>query len=522
MSDNPKDDDWGMTIPPKRLDEFKPKESVENFAPKTDAPPGAPPADDWGMTTPNVKIPQNAVPPQNPMPSQPNSDFDHTTPNINIPQQFSETPKAPSSPPADDWGMTEANVNIPQASKKEDWQMPAPVFRISEGETPVFDKTTPNFNLKNLDEDFGSPYDQEEAGHKTTPYYRLPENQTESSPAAPSQSAVAEQSADNENKEKPAVKAKSGNGKWILMLGGLFAFFLLLTTILVAAYFLYFDTGGTVKSIPQAANKSPETAPAVAPTVAAANNLPATITYKGDMVLVAAGEFTMGSDTGGDESKPAHKITVPTFYIDKTEVTNAQYKEFCTANGKQPPPDPFWEKGYFEKRPNAPVLGVSFDDAKAFAIWAGKRLPTEQEWEKAASWDAAKQSKLEFPWGASFESGKAAFGLNTPKDVGSITSGASPSGAMDMAGNVAEWVDAFFQPYPGNTTSNPNFGESNRVVRGGHFSSKTNDFLTTTKRIYVPPTVASGEDEDKLFAAAIGFRCAVSADDARLQEVLKK
>jgi formylglycine-generating enzyme required for sulfatase activity len=93
---------------------------------------------------------------------------------------------------------------------------------------------------------------------------------------------------------------------------------------------------------------------------------------------------------------------------------------------------------------------------------------------------------------------------------------------MDMAGNVAEWVDAFFQPYPNNVASNPNFGETNRVVRGGHFGSKSNDLLKTTKRIYVPPGVASGEDEEKLFAAAIGFRCAVSADDARLQESLKK
>src|SRR5207253_10748079 len=100
--------------------------------------------------------------------------------------------------------------------------------------------------------------------------------------------------------------------------------------------------------------------------------------------------------------------------------------------------------------------------------------------------------------------------------------GANPAGAFDMAGNVAEWVDAFFQPYPGNTSSNPNFGETNRVVRGGFFGSKTNDFLKTTKRIYVPPTVASGEDEEKLFAAAIGFRCAVSADDARLQAAFKK
>ncbi len=521
MSDNPKDDDWGITMPPKRLDDLKPKESIENFAPKTDDVPGAPSADDWGMTTPNVKIPPNALPPQNQASNLPVSDFDQTTPNINIPQQFSETPSVPSSPPADDWGMTQTNVSLPKDDKKDDWQMPSPVFRISEGEKPSFDKTTPNINLQNNAGDFGAPFNGEDIGNNTTPYYRLEENQIEQNPVAQMPPPVAEQSAENSQPE-PVAKAKSGNAKWILLLGGLFSFFFVVTASLIAIYFLYFDTSNTVKSIVPPTNKPADTAPTVAPTVATTASLPASIKYKGEMILVAAGEFTMGTETGGDESKPTHKITVPAFYIDKTEVTNAQYKEFCKETSKTPPPDPFWEKGYFENRPNAPVLGVSFDDAKAFAAWAGKRLPSEAEWEKAASWDEAKQSKLDFPWGASFENGKAAFGLKTTKDVGSFSSGTSPSGAMDMAGNVAEWVDAFFQPYPGNTTSNPNFGETNRIVRGGHFGSKTNDFLKTTKRIYVPPTVASGEDEEKLFAAAIGFRCAVSADDARLQEFLKK
>lgn len=510
MSDNPKDDDWGMTTPNLRLDDDKKKDALPNFQPKQEQTPSLPP-DDWSMTTPNVNVPPSSLPPQN----APLSDFDQTTPNINVPSQFTEQPKtgAPPVQPDNDWGMTEANVRLPKEQNKNDWQMPAPVFRVSEGEKPNFDKTTPNFNFQSDSDDYGD----ENFNNKTTPYYRLPENQAEPQNVPPD--AIAEPAAEAPQ-AAPAAPQKSGNAKWILILGGLFAFFLIATAGVIAAYFLYFSTPNIVSST--TANKS-ETAPTVAPTPApVTNTLPAKINYKGDMFLVAAGEFTMGSDNGGDESKPAHKVTVPAFYIDKTEVTNAQYKEFCDATGKQPPPDPFWEKSYFEKRPNAPVLGVSFDDAKAFAAWAGKRLPTEEEWEKAASWDAAKQTKLDFPWGASFASGKTAFGLSTPKDVGAYPAGASPSGAMDMAGNVAEWVDAFFQPYPGNTSSNENFGETNRVVRGGHFGAKSNDLLKTTKRIYVPPTIASGEDEEKLFAAAIGFRCAVSADDARVQEFLKK
>ena len=462
MSDNPKDDDWAMTTPNLRLDD-----ELQKDAPPKVETPNLPPADDWGMTAQNVNIPPNAF----------------------------------------------TTKETPALGKNDDWQMPTPVFRVSEGETPNFDKTTPNFNLKNLDENFPV---EEDSGNKTAPYYHLPENQTAPQSAAPP--IIAGQTDENLPPKTAVVKPKSGNAKWILLLGGLFAFFLLVTAGLVAAYFLYFDTPNNVKS-ETPANKTATPAPTSAPV---SNTLPSSIDYKGAMVLVAAGEFSMGSDTGGDESKPAHKVTLPAFYIDKTEVTNAQYKEFCAANGKTPPTDPFWEKGYFEKRPNAPVLGISFDDAKEFAAWAGKRLPSEEEWEKAASWDTATQTKFDFPWGATFQNGKAAFGLQTPKDVGSFAAGASPSGAMDMAGNVAEWVDAYFQPYAGNTTSNPNFGETNRIVRGGHFGSKTDDFLKTTKRIYVPPTVASGEDEEKLFAAAIGFRCAVSADDARLQDSLKK
>ena len=512
MSNNPKDDDWGMTMPNVRLEDQLKKDGAPQ-AKKPEATPSLPP-DDWGLSAPNVNIPNNAIPPANQASNQPISDFDKTTPNINIPQNFKEQPK-PSVPPADDdWGLSAPNINVPKERKNDDWQMPTPKFQVSEGATPNFDKTTPNINLKGVEGDFGD----ENFGNNTTPYYRLPENQPQQTPPA-SAALAADESAETAAPAAPAAQ-KSGNAKWILILGGLFAFFLLLTGGLVGAYFLFFDTANNVKSN---ANVPSNTAPVTTPTTApVTSNLPATVNYKGDMVLVAGGEFTMGSDAGGDESKPAHKVTVPAFYIDKTEVTNAQYKEFCTAMGKTPPADPFWEKGYFENRPNAPVLGVSFDDAKAFAEWAGKRLPTEAEWEKAASWNEATQSKLEFPWGASFETGKSAFGLNTPKDVGAFAAGASPSGAMDMAGNVAEWVDAFFQPYPGNTTTNANFGETNRVVRGGHFGAKSNDLLKTTRRIYVPPTIASGEDEEKLFAAAIGFRCAVSADDARLQEVLRK
>lgn len=466
----PKDDDWGMTLPNLNLDP-----ASKPSAPNKTAPPAAP-TDDWGMTAPDVKIP---LPP----------DPDKTVPNIEIPKDISDA-----------WAPAPKTIEEPAGKNSQSWSMPDPVFRVSEGAKPNIDKPSP----MPTDDDFGQ---------RTVANLHIPPAQIAPPPA-------------NFDPEPPAAPVaaplpqKKGNMKWILLLGGLFSFFLVVTVAIVAVYFLYFTTPGDIKSSPA---KAPEPAATKsAPVAAAPASLPQKIDYKGEMMLVAAGEFTMGANDASDEAKPAHSVTLPDFYIDRTEVTNADYKAFCDATGKQPPPDPFWEKGYFEKRPKAPVLGVSFDDAKAYAAWAGKRLPTEQEWEKAASWDPKSKSKLAFPWGANFENGKAAFGLTTPKDVGSFAAGASPSGALDMAGNVAEWVDSFFTAYPGDTSSNPNFGETNRVVRGGHFSSKTNDFLKTSKRIYVPPTIASGEDEEKLFAAAIGFRCAVSADDARVRESITK
>jgi formylglycine-generating enzyme required for sulfatase activity len=292
-----------------------------------------------------------------------------------------------------------------------------------------------------------------------------------------------------------------------------------------AFYFLFLNKPHTAQNVGTPKEESKETITSTAPIAAAPQAeavLPKEINYKGAMVLVAAGEFTMGSDTGAEESKPAHQVILPAFYIDKTEVTNAEYKKFCDATDKTYPPNPILEKDYFIKRPNAPVVGVSFAEAQEYAAWAGKRLPTEAEWEKAASWDETAQSKRQFPWGDNFQKSNVAFGTGAISDVGKFSGGASACGAFDMAGNVLEWVDAFFQPYPNGASTNTEFGGKNRVVRGGHFGSKTNDSLKTTKRIYVAPDIASGEDDEKLVAAIIGFRCAVSADNPKVKEVLQE
>jgi len=252
----------------------------------------------------------------------------------------------------------------------------------------------------------------------------------------------------------------------------------------------------------------------------AASEAPAAaeIEYTGPMLLVKAGEFIMGDDGHEQNEKPAHKVTLSDYYIDKFEVTNAQYKRFCDETGRPYPTNPHWDEAYFNNHPDSPVVGVNWNDAAAYAKWAGKRLPTEQEWEKAASWDPSAQQKRLWPWGNSPDAARISLGGDRPGSVGGQPGGASAYGVQDLSGSVAEWVDAFYGPYPGSRSSDPNFGTNNRVVRGGHFRLDIND-VRTTSRFYHGPEFESAEK--KLRSWLTGFRCAVSADDPKLREFLR-
>lgn len=258
--------------------------------------------------------------------------------------------------------------------------------------------------------------------------------------------------------------------------------------------------------------------------VEAGNALATEIDYKGPMVLVAQGEFMMGSDNFNPEEKPSHKVMLPDFYIDKHEVTNEQYRKFCDETRRPYPTDPWWGKkimnvdDYFRSQPRLPVVGVSWDDAVAYAKWAGKRLPSEAEWEKAASWDAQESKKHQWPWGETREAGLANVGSDRPQLVGQMPNGASAYGVQDMAGNVAEWVNDHFQAYPGNATANAAFGTKFRVVRGDSFRGSL-DGARTTRRFHVAPQFTVAEKAERSWL--IGFRCAVAADDPKLKEFLQ-
>jgi formylglycine-generating enzyme required for sulfatase activity len=246
------------------------------------------------------------------------------------------------------------------------------------------------------------------------------------------------------------------------------------------------------------------------------------IDYTGLMELIPAGAFIMGDNKHRPDEGPEHEVTLQSFYIDKFEVTNEQYRKFCDETHRSYPPSPFWNPEYFTTQPQSPVVGVSWDDAAAYAKWAGKRLPTEQEWEKAASWDPDAHKKRQWPWGDAAEENRSNLGLQrTAVSLAAVNQnpgGASAYGVHDMAGNAAEWVDAYYEPYSGNTKPNPEFGARNRVVRGGTSISNFED-ARTTRRFSRPADYSAEEKASNAYL--IGFRCAVSADDAKLQEYLK-
>lgn len=182
------------------------------------------------------------------------------------------------------------------------------------------------------------------------------------------------------------------------------------------------------------------------------------------MILVPAGSFAMGSTNQWDET-PERKVSVPAFYIDTYEVTHEQYANFLTATGRRAPVD--WPDGNMpEKLKRHPIVNVTWHDAAAYATWAGKRLPTEAEWEKACRGADARL----YPWGNSGTNKKSATGPDAKGStfaVGSFPDDTSPYGVMDLAGNAWEWTADWYKGYPGNDHFDVEYGNKYKVIRGG-------------------------------------------------------
>jgi serine/threonine-protein kinase len=219
------------------------------------------------------------------------------------------------------------------------------------------------------------------------------------------------------------------------------------------------------------------------------------------LLAVPAGEFTMGSDIGDGSEKPAHTVYLDAYWIDETEVTNAMYAK-CVDDDKCTLPDNTVHFGNLDYAKH-PVVFVDWYQANAYCSWAGRRLPTEAEWEKAARGTDARS----YPWGEEINCDKANYNsicVDKTSPVKNYPNGVSPYGAYDMAGNVWEWVTSLYKPYPYNTNDGrekSNFS-GDRVLRGGAWNNY--DFeVHSFNRNWFDPTYSIG---------VLGFRCARSAD----------
>lgn len=224
------------------------------------------------------------------------------------------------------------------------------------------------------------------------------------------------------------------------------------------------------------------------------------------MVFVPAGSFPMGNPNPGvasGDEVPVHQVTLDAFWIDRTEVSNAQYERCADAGACSVPR--YWDEPVYQRfrGDNLPVIGVDWDDAASYCAWAGSRLPTEAEWEYAAAGPEA----LPYPWGGELPTCEEAQWALCPGEVvpvDSLPAGASWVGALNLAGNVWEWVADYYAPsYPTEAQTNPTGPEEGgmRVLRGGVWTGM--EFLVkTTNRYYWWPDARSIQ---------IGFRCAGDA-----------
>jgi iron(II)-dependent oxidoreductase len=236
-----------------------------------------------------------------------------------------------------------------------------------------------------------------------------------------------------------------------------------------------------------------------------------------EMILIPAGDFKMGSqdDEGNSNEYPEHTVYVSAFYIDKYEITNAQYSRHLDETGNDPPP--YWDDPKYNA-PDQPVAGVTFYDAQAYARWAGKRLPTEAEWEKAArggligkryAWgdeDPGAGGTYRANYGPGDEVGaNDVDGYLYSAPVGSYAP--NGYGLYDMAGNVWEWCSDWYDPdyyleSPQTDPVGPASGTT-RVLRGGSWFGVA-EYLRVSFRYHVRPTI----DYDN-----IGFRCVQDVEE---------
>ncbi|MDP9034603.1 MAG: formylglycine-generating enzyme family protein [Myxococcota bacterium] len=248
-----------------------------------------------------------------------------------------------------------------------------------------------------------------------------------------------------------------------------------------------------------------------------------------DMPFVPAGTFTMGADSGGEEDEhPAHMVTLAGFYLDRTEVSNASWDECVAAKVCRPKSEAVRSAHPDFNGPTQPVTGVSWDDARTYCAWRGKRLPREAEFERAVR----DGDDRRFPWGNDPpDHDHTVFATGHPDPVGVHPAGRGPYGHDDLAGNVWEWLEDEYDPYAyrrptaaagkpaacadilqaqaelrnehkqGFTGSNPIPLECEHSIRGGAYNYDASG-LRSTNRVHHP---------GRFQIPMLGFRCAKDA-----------
>jgi len=217
------------------------------------------------------------------------------------------------------------------------------------------------------------------------------------------------------------------------------------------------------------------------------------------MIFFEGGYFRMGSDDTPDEA-PEAEVYVTPFWMDIYPVTVVQYGRYMTETGAAEPA--FWRNPQFNG-PEQPVVGISWEEALAYAAWAGKQLPTEEQWEFAARGPENRK----YPWGnTAADTTRCNYRnyLGMPSMVTMHEDGRTPEGVVDMAGNVHEWTSAVFSPYEkkhGEPESLSKYPQ--KTVRGGCFESENNEIVTSARRGVFPDVRQKN----------IGFRCVISVNE---------
>ena len=244
--------------------------------------------------------------------------------------------------------------------------------------------------------------------------------------------------------------------------------------------------------------------------------MPLLLALAAEMVLIPAGEFTMGrtKETADDKTtmrpivllddRPAHKVTLDPFWLDTTEVTQEDYAKFVAATKHKPPYH--WQRGQVPKgEERFPAYSVDWGDASAYCAWVGKRLPTEAEWERAAR---GGKEALSYPAADKLDAKSARYGTESgPGPVGQFAP--NGFGLFDMAGGVSEWVSDWFEReyYKSSPAANPKGPDAGvyKVIRGGAWSDPA-PRCTVFFRNWVRPNQKTPN---------LGFRCARSIADPR-------